>query len=476
MAANVFALSLGLLLVVGSSPALGEIYTWVDERGEVHFSDTPHGGAKRVPAERESSPAARDTHPQTGPIPYRGKQPSLRLAVMEVKLGLPTRGLSRLPVGRKYRGYYCNTGAEDLVVDLSKPLKGSKLLPRDFHRRLAALAYQPPEFVSNGRKKVAIADLLAEPTITELSLRACTGRRLPDRRRLPNKNLVEVTIRWKVIDRLTRKQVFLGTTESRLDRWNQEYGPTETDRGIVTATRHALMAAAEQLLADPEFVAVLSPGGGRGAESALPPAALMDAAPEPRAGRAATFKASLPAVRRATPMIRTTRGSGHGVLISADGQVLTNYRVVAKGSDWLTAPILVVFESESIKGRVVRADQTRGVALIQLERPPTMPPLPVARNGIGISEPVYVVGGPLEEDLAHTVSEGVITAHRVLGGSETPFYQTNAAIDRNNPTGPVLNERGEIVALASAVWANRPPGVHYLIPIDDALKALGVDP
>lgn len=369
--------------------------------------------------------------------------PSLRLALTDVQLDLPSQGRTWLPVGRKYRGYFCNSGAEDLLVDLSRKLKGSTMLARDLHRRLAELAYQPPEFATSGRRKVATAELQAVPTVT---------------------------------DRLTQKQLFEGTTTGRFDRWNQEYAPTEKDKRIVTATRRALLAAGEKLLADPDFVALLSPAEGLPGEAAPTPAAADTAAQLHEGREARSFQAALLAVRRATPMIRTVRKNGHGVLISADGQVLTNYRVVANGSEVLTGPVMVVFESESIKGRIVRSDQTRGVALIQLERIPQTPPLPIARNGIGVSETVYVVGGPLEATLAHTISEGVITAHRVLGGAKMRFYQTNAAVERDNPTGPAFNDRGEIVALVSAAWANRTPGVHYLIPIGDALRALGINP
>jgi hypothetical protein len=479
MATNVFALTLGLVLLVGSTPALAEVYTWVDEQGNVHFSDTPRGGAKPVAPQRAStgSSTGRNAQAETEPIPYRGKVPSLRLAVTDVQLDLPARGRTRLPVGRKYRGYHCNSGAEDLLVDLSRKLTGSTQLPRDLHRRLAELAYQPPEFASTGRKKVTTAELQAVPTVTGLSLRACTNRRRPDGQRLPNKNLVEVTIRWQVTDRLSQKQLFECTTQGRFDRWSKEYGPTEKDDGIATATRHALLVAGEQLLANPEFVALLSPDGSLPAQAASTPAAATDATPQLHDGRpASSFQASLPAVRRATPMIRTARGNGHGVLISDDGHVLTNYGVVANGREVMTVPVMVVFESESIPGSVVRSDRTRGVALIQLERTPQTRPLPVAKNGIGISELVYVVGGPLEATLAHTVSEGVITADRNLGGSNTRFYQTNAVIDHDNPTGPALNDRGEIVALASGLWINRTPGVYYLIPINDALKTLGINP
>lgn len=161
MVTNVQALTLAFVFLVGSASALADVYTWVDEQGNVHFSDTPpKGGAKQLaPQPTETSPATDSTaHPLAEPIPYRGTVPSRRLALTEARLDLSAQGQAKQRVGRKYRGYHCNSGAEDLIVDLGKKLNGASMLPYDFHLRLAELAYQPPEFASTGRKKLTIAE------------------------------------------------------------------------------------------------------------------------------------------------------------------------------------------------------------------------------------------------------------------------------------------------------------------------------
>jgi len=232
------------------------------------------------------------------------------------------------------------------------------------------------------------------------------------------------------------------------------------------------MEAAEQLLAEPELVALLSPQPGR---PSLP--ASLDAANLRLASAApgASFRGSLARVRAGTAVIRTIKRNGHGFLLSSDGYVLTNYRVIADGVEPMKGPVMVVFENESIPARIVRSDRKRNTALLKLERRPQTEPLPVASSAIGTGETVHLVGGAAVDSPAHSISEGVITAHRSLGGG-TPFYQTNAKIDRDNPTGPAFNDRGEVVALASGVVdsGGRRPGVFYLIPIDDALRSLGL--
>jgi S1-C subfamily serine protease len=468
---------LGLLLLVGSASALAEMYTWVDEQGNVHFSDTPppEGGAKQVAPEKNRGAGTTDTRAaQLGgePIPYRSTIPSRRLAITEVRLALPATSQSRQKVGREYRGFHCNSRAQDLFVDTNKKLSGASLLARDFHLRLAELGYQPPAFGTTGRKKVVTAELTAVASVTEVALKACKDRRRTKSERLPRKNRAEVSVRWEVYDRLTQELVFERTTRGLYDRWSTPYDGSEKDQGIFTATRYALMAAAEQLLAQPELVALLSPDPSR---PSLP--ASLDATDLQleRAAPGSSFQASLAQVRAGTAVIRTVKRNGHGFLLSADGYVITNFRIIADGVEAMKGPVMVVFENESIPARVVRSDRNRNAALLKLERRPQTKPLPVAGSRIGTGETVHVVGGAAVDTPSHTISEGVITAHRSFGGG-TPFYQTNAKIDRDNPTGPAFNDRGEVVALASGVVdpGGRRPGVFYLIPIDDALRSLGL--
>ena len=296
--------------------------------------------------------------------------------------------------------------------------------------------------------------------------------------RLPSKNLVELAVRWQVHDRLSREQVFEATTRGRFERWTTPYASGEKDKGITTATRYALRSAGEQLLANPEFVALLSPQTALSAQASPAPAAPDPGAIElARASPSSSFQTSLPAVRAATVRIRTVRRSGHGFLLSTD-YVLTNQRTVAEGKQVVSGPVMVVFETESIPGKLIRWDRTRNAALIKLERAPQASPAPVAKVRPGVGEAVYVVGGPLEETPSHTISEGTVTADRLLGGARMRFYQTNARVDRDNPTGPVFNDRGEVVALASGVVdsAGRRPGVYYLIPIEEALLAVDIYP
>jgi len=172
-------------------------------------------------------------------------------------------------------------------VDPGKKLKGSSPLPQDFHKRLAELAYQPPEFATTGRRKVAIAELTALASVTELSIKTCFNRGRVGGVLLPRKNLV----------------------------------------------------------------ALLSPSAAPLAQASTPAAAADTAAIQlRRALPGSSFRASLLAVRGATAMIRTVRRSGHGFLLSADGYLLTNYRVVSDGLQAMTAPVMVVFADESIPG------------------------------------------------------------------------------------------------------------------------------
>jgi serine protease Do len=83
------------------------------------------------------------------------------------------------------------------------------------------------------------------------------------------------------------------------------------------------------------------------------------------------------------------------------------------------------------------------------------------------------VGTPLDEKLSLSVTKGIISQHRVM--KDQPYYQTDAVINKGNSGGPAFNEQGEVIGMAVAgVFAKDGAGmgINYLIPIDEALRAV----
>jgi serine protease Do len=161
---------------------------------------------------------------------------------------------------------------------------------------------------------------------------------------------------------------------------------------------------------------------------------------------------------------------GSGVIISSDGKILTNAHVVdgIRGGD-------VKLEVKTSDGRtfpatVLGKDKELDIALIKIGATH----MPFAKLGdsdtVRIGEWVVAIGNPL--GLEHTVTQGIISAkgRKLMGGVES-FLQTDAAINRGNSGGPLLNLRGEVVGINTAI---RPDGqnIGFAVPIDMVKRVL----
>lgn len=161
------------------------------------------------------------------------------------------------------------------------------------------------------------------------------------------------------------------------------------------------------------------------------------------------------------------QGTGSGFIISADGKVLTNAHVV-DGSDQVQVTLQ---DGRTLTGKVIGADPITDVAAIQLDGTnfPT-----VALGGSTKLSPgqwAIAIGNPLGLD--HTVTAGIISA---LGRSSSEvgipdkrvrFIQTDAAINPGNSGGPLLNDKGEVIGINTAIRANA-QGLGFAIPIETA--------
>src|SRR5436309_626801 len=134
----------------------------------------------------------------------------------------------------------------------------------------------------------------------------------------------------------------------------------------------------------------------------------------------------------------TVPGLGSGVLISADGQVLTAAHVVQ------TAEKIQVLTTggEILGARVASSSPSADVALLQLERPPKKGAVAELEDSDSaeVGDPIFIVGAPL--GISYTLTAGHISARRKMQGvygnfSEAEFFQTDAAINPGNSGGPM---------------------------------------
>lgn len=165
---------------------------------------------------------------------------------------------------------------------------------------------------------------------------------------------------------------------------------------------------------------------------------------------------------------------GSGVIISPDGEILTNHHVIEgfRGSQDPTITVKLS-DGREMKAKVVGKDKELDIALIKIEGAH----LPFAKLGNSeatkVGEWVVAIGNPL--GLEHTVTQGIISAKgrtpRELGGGFGAFLQTDAAINRGNSGGPLLNLRGEVVGINTAI---RPDGqnIGFAVPVDSVKRIL----
>jgi len=170
------------------------------------------------------------------------------------------------------------------------------------------------------------------------------------------------------------------------------------------------------------------------------------------------------------PTVR--RSSGSGFFISSAGEVLTNYHVV-QDADRIEIELA---DGSRYEVKVVGRDPETDLALLQVEQAGTeFPALRLGRSETArVGEWVMAVGNPL--NMEHTVTVGVVSAkERVLGLTEDrsfeSFIQTDAAINFGNSGGPLVNLRGEVIGINTAINV-RGQNLGFAVPVDVATRIL----
>lgn len=167
---------------------------------------------------------------------------------------------------------------------------------------------------------------------------------------------------------------------------------------------------------------------------------------------------------------------GSGVLISADGEVITAAHLVQTASK-----VSVEFAGgEVVSARIIASEPASDVALLKLNDPPPSGAT-VAKLGdsdkVEVGDQIFVIGAPQGE--SNTLSAGYISARRrpntfYSGVSLAEFFQTDAAINQGNSGGPMFNMSGEIVGIVSHIISKSggSEGLGYVVTSNMARRLL----
>lgn len=197
------------------------------------------------------------------------------------------------------------------------------------------------------------------------------------------------------------------------------------------------------------------PDDGRRVDAGLPAPVVQDAPLDRAPGSIAGIAAGvLPSVVSIEVTTAEGSGSGSGFVLRQDGYVLTNNHVVAGAAD---GEMVVQFaDGTELPGTVVGATGDYDLAVVKVEATGLTPLALGDSDAVVVGDPVVAIGAPL--GLVGTVTTGIVSAlnRPVVAGEadDTAFInaiQTDAAINPGNSGGPLVNARGEVVGINSAI-------------------------
>ena len=158
------------------------------------------------------------------------------------------------------------------------------------------------------------------------------------------------------------------------------------------------------------------------------------------------------------------RGAGTGFLIDEDGHILTNHHVI-EGAERITVKLA---DGRSLRAEVVGSDPDTDIALIKVESDAKLPHASLGNSDeLRVGEWVCAIGNPLAYE--HTVTVGVVSfiGRKLFDMSLDNYIQTDAAINFGNSGGPLINTRGEVIGINSAV-SRQATSIGFAIPINQA--------
>src|SRR5262249_42984734 len=178
-----------------------------------------------------------------------------------------------------------------------------------------------------------------------------------------------------------------------------------------------------------------------------------------------------PGASPAPPPRRFTRASlGSGVIVASDGTILTNEHVVLRAS----RIHVTLADEREFDAKLVGADADSDLAVLRVTAGKALPSVTLGSSAdLMIGETVIAIGNPF--GLAHSRTTGRVSAPgRSLTSEERPyadFLQTDASINPGNSGGPLLDIRGQVIGINTAIYG-KAQGIGFAIPVDRARRVM----
>ena len=165
--------------------------------------------------------------------------------------------------------------------------------------------------------------------------------------------------------------------------------------------------------------------------------------------------------------------AGTGFVITADGYIMTNYHVIEPAQENGKAIHVLFKDKSSYEAKIVGFDQDNDVAVLKIDASDLSPAVLGDSDNIAVGDNVFTIGNPLGE-LDFSMTSGRVSAlDRSIttdrNSAAINMFQFDAAINSGNSGGPVYNESGEVIGIATAkVGSSGVEGLGFAIPINDA--------
>ncbi len=196
----------------------------------------------------------------------------------------------------------------------------------------------------------------------------------------------------------------------------------------------------------------------------LSPAVVNVSSDETKASAEAGEERSLPGSGPFEQFEPRPKSLGSGFIISKDGYLLTNDHVVEN-----PGKITVTTQDGHVyAAKLIGRDEKTDVALLKIDPKHDLPVAPLGdSDDVKVGEWVMAIGNPFGFD--HSVTVGIVSAKgRFIPGNYDDFIQTDASINPGNSGGPLIDSRGEVIAVNSAIYTRTgaSAGIGFAIPIN----------
>jgi serine protease Do len=171
---------------------------------------------------------------------------------------------------------------------------------------------------------------------------------------------------------------------------------------------------------------------------------------------------------RREPSDMPTHGAGSGFIVDADGYILTNHHVIATAE----RINVTLADGRTFRAEVAGTDPATDVALLKIHGATKLQAVRLGNSDeLRVGEWVCAIGNPL--GYVHSVTVGVVSfiGRKLFDASLDDYIQTDAAINLGNSGGPLINARGEVIGINSAV-SSKAANIGFAVPINHAVAII----